>query len=322
MAAVLCYSTCLMANTAVSQETDTDLFIKKLRAYLMKNAVKPEISGGGFYNSFKFNSTNGNLYNRYNGHSSFGSLGANNFEWRDFIAGLSISNIETAIDAETQLAPTVNQNNNTKIGNAALNVYVSRLLFNAVYTSVFAGYGHSEFGVNSTITDPTTTTAASYGSAYFSGNNNYIGARTMYMYPYRKFLLQGGLGYVYSSFFQPAYDIVYNNRPSSNVAALTTRIGILTENIRIDYRNIDHVVPYLDLGLLQVVNRSYSNTSINASTSSALPQLTLANNGFFVGAGLAYTQKHFRVTPYYQFVQRTSSFTSNLGGVRVDFICG
>lgn len=313
---------CLVAQVGVAQSSADDKLVRDLREFLMKETNKPEIMGLGLYDSFKFNSTKRGLFNRYNGHSTLAALGANNFEFHGFYTGLFISNIETHLDANSLLNPGLNQSNTTNIENATLNVHVDKLLFGMLYAGVLGGYGHSTFDVQSTLNNLSTLTTSLSNKTSFEGNNNYIGGRVAYFLPYgRKISLQGNMSYVYSSFFQPGYALSYDNLPSVVVPGLTTRLGILTEAARLNYRAKENIQPFATAGLLQVVNRSYSNTVVNAATSSALPQLTLSNNGFFLGAGFMYKYKHLRLTPYYQYGERGSSYRDNLVSLKADFLC-
>lgn len=309
------------AGAQPAKPKDVDRFMHDLKAFLLKKVNAPEIAGYGFYDSFKFNSATGGLSNRYTGDATFLSVAGDNFVFHDVHTGFFVSNLETNLNATSTLSSSQEIKNNTHIGNAVLNLHADKLLFNILYVGVFGGYGLSNFGLQSIISNTGTPATSSYGSAHFGGSNNYIGGRVSYFYPFKKFRLQGNLNYAYSSFFQPNYTVVYNNASNEDVPALTTHFGILTENVRLSYQKSANFQPFITAGLLQVVNRYYSNTVVVASTSSASPQLTLSNNGFYVGTGLSYTLKHFRFVPYYQYGQRGTTYRDNLVALRIAFLC-
>jgi hypothetical protein len=310
-----------LQNLTPAQEARLTEILLKIKALMDKKANSPQIILSGMYDAFNFNSTKDSLFNKYNGHTSAESLGGDNFNFYGFYTGLSIGAIQTQLSGSSQLSLTQNQNNSTNINTALLNVHARRMLSNKLSVDVFGGYGNSSLSNFSTLNNPTTTTPSTSGGGSLTGTNEYIGARATYLIPYKKFTLMADIGYAYNNFFQTGYNINYDNGTSVPVAALTTRIGLLTENARLYYNLKQNIQPFVTAGLIQVVNRFYSNPQINISTSSALPQLTLGNNGFLVGAGFNYVYKQLRLTPYYQYSQRGAAYSDNLGALRIAFLC-
>lgn len=303
------------------QEKRISQLLEKIQSLFLSRTLPPEITASAVYDAFNFNSTKNGLFSKYDGHTNTETLGGNNFSFKGFYAGFSAASIQTKIHSISQLSTSLNQNNDTNINNALLNLHVMRMLSKSFGIDLLGGYGNSTFKIDSTQSFPTTTTASITGNGSLTGNNAYIGARLMYTRPFNDWMLRADLAYVYNNFFQSSYLINFNNGTSQPTSALTTRIGLLTENVRVYYNKKPNAQPFIAAGLIQVVNRTYSNPAITASTSASLPQLVLGRNGFLVGAGLNYAYKQLRLTPYYQYSERGSLFHDNLGALQLSFVC-
>lgn len=303
------------------QEKKISQLLEKIQSLLTARILPPEINAAAVYDVFDFSSSKNGFFSKYNGHTNTETLGGNNFAFKGFYAGFTATSIQTKIKSKSQLSATLSQNNDTSINNALLNLHVMRMVSKNLGVDLLGGYGNSTFKIDSTKSFPTTTIANTVGSGSLEGSNAYIGARLMYSRPFKDFMLRGDLAYVYNNFFQAGYLVAYNDGTNQSVASLTTRTGLLTENVRIYYRKKPNAQPFVVGGLIQLVNRTYSNPVINASTSASLPQLVLGRNGFLVGAGLNYAYKQLRLTPYYQYSERGSLFHDNLGALQLSFVC-
>ncbi len=291
--------------------------IKRLQA-LSLNKSPPEFTLSGLYDSFKFNSTNGALYNRYNGTSKLLNVGGANLAYRGYNMGLTLSLVDTNLASFSLFTVDSPSSNETDIHNTAINAHVMHSLFNRVNLDVLGGVGYSDFDISSTLNIP--TVSAVNGSGNLHGLNEYIGARLHYARSYRLLSWRGDIGYVFNNFSQSEYTIAYNNATNTVVSALTTRIGFLTENAQLSYQVNNALSPFFSAGLIQVVSRFYSHPLTVVSTSSALPQITLGNNGYRLATGVVIHKNHIRITPYYQYSQRGSNYVDNMGMLKLDYL--
>lgn len=237
--------------------------------------------------------------------------------------------INTRMNASQSLAPQNFQYTTTSIDNTAIHGHVTRILSDQFSVDIAGGLGQSQFSLQNTSMfpgnaraglQPTPITITEYGNAYLSGFNEYLGGRFVATQSFQKWSLQGDAGYIFSNYQQPGYSINYNDGSSTQVLSLITRIGLLSENLRLSYQVNDHLQPYILGGLIQVTSLSYSNPIEQPTTISPLPQLSLTDSGFILASGLSYEYKFFRVSPYYQYSQRGTNYFDNLGALKIDLI--
>ena len=316
------YSSGYADYTSPHSEASRQSSKKAVLEAIQRKMIPPELIGGGVYDSFKFNSTNSTFYNRYYGHTKQGYLGGGNLYFHDVLTGVNVNSINTNVKSNSLLSSANAQINNTNITNTSINLYAMSMLSSYFSLQVLGGVGQSNSTINSTLAFPGTTFPNTSGSASFDAFNEYIGGHAIFSRHYRKVMLQGDIGYVFSNFEQPAYSIAYDDGATTQVLSLITRIGLLTETARISYQLYNNVQPFVTAGLIQVASRSFSNpvTPASATTASPLPQLLIGNSGFDFGAGLVYQYKKLRLTPYYQYSQRGTNYFDNLGALNVSIV--
>ena len=284
----------------------------------------PELSVQGLYDAFKFNSTVGDLYNRFYGRTQFINLGGENLNFHDITVGFNVTAVNTRMHGSQSIKLQNYQYTTTSIDNTAMHMHATKQLSNNFSVDVASGVGHSQYTITTTSIFPVVATNTDFGilfgNARLTGFNEYLGGRFTASQSFQKWSLQGDAGYIFSNYQQPGYSINYTDNSSTPVLSLITRIGLLTENARLSYQVNDHLVPYIMGGLIQVVSLSYSNPIIQPTTISPLPQLSLPDSGFLLGTGLSYDYKFIRISPLYQFTQRGTNYFDNLGALRIDLI--
>ena len=289
-------------------------------------AHKPELSVQALYDAFKFNSTVGDFYNRFYGRTQFLNLGGDNLDYHDFTLGFNVTAINTRMNASQSLAPQNFQYTTTSIDNTSIHGHVTRILSDQFSVDIAGGLGQSQFSLQNTSMFPgkalggVAITITKYGNGYLSGFNEYLGGRFVASQSFQKWNIQGDAGYIFSNYQQPGYSINYTDGSSTQVISLITRIGLLSENLRLSYQVNDHLQPYILGGLIQVTSLSYSNPIEQPTTISPLPQLSLTDSGFILASGLSYEYQFFRVSPYYQYSQRGTNYFDNLGALKIDLI--
>jgi len=285
---------------------------------------RPELSVQGLYDAFKFNSTVGDLYNRFYGRTQFINLGGENLNFHDVTVGFNVTAVNTRMNGSQSIQLKNYQYTTTSIDNTAMHMHVTKQLSNNFSVDLAGGVGQSQYTLTTTSIFPVigaqVPSGILFGNAGLTGFNEYLGGRFTASQSFQKWSLQGDAGYIYSNYQQPGYNITYTDGSSTPVLSLITRIGLITENARLSYQVDDHLVPYIMGGLIQVVSLSYSNPIIQPTTISPLPQLSLTDSGFLLGTGLSYEYKFIRVSPLYQFTQRGTNYFDNLGALKIDLL--
>ncbi|HAT1820351.1 TPA: hypothetical protein JAZ42_09015 [Legionella pneumophila] len=279
-----------------------------------KRNFKPKAILNTSYDDFAFSSYKNTLFNKYSGYNKLISAGLDNLGFRDFSAGFVFYAMQTKINSSNKLSANLSQNYNS-IDNNGTYVHVMKQVFFPFFIDVFANYGQNKFDINSIATDGFNVIN---GNANYHGHNITVGARAIATYPYKSFVMQGGLTYAYNNFYQSAYNIFYSNQPV-NVPQLTSRFGMLLENAYLYYNMSEHFTPFVRGGLIQLVDRSFSRPIIDASLAAPLPQLLLNRTGYSYGAGLNVNFKKLRIIPEYLHSQRGDNYRDNYVGVRFEF---
>lgn len=305
---------CCLAHAASASSTTSQTTYQSL----LGKAFSPTASLFGMVDNFQFNSQQGDLFNRYNGVAKLGSVGADNVKIKNLYTGLNIYHINSHYDSSARLTQSYSQSN-TNIDNNGIYIHAMKALYKLLYVDVFGGYGRNTFTISSLISTP--GFEDNIGGANYHGSNNYVGLRTFFAYPYRKWLLAGNINFVSSRLRQSQYTLTYDNAAAnSTVANLTTSVDMLTENARLFYRVNDAFSPFISAGLIQVTRFSYSRPVVTFTPIAPLPTLTLDESGYSWGAGVVYKIKSLRLTPWYQQIKRGSVFRSDVAMLRADFL--
>ena len=137
------------------------------------------VSGVYSYNNFKFDSTNGNGFNRYKGHMNFYSVGGNNVKLNDyFSAGIFVYWIDTNFHSQFLLPSFSFTKTNQSITNNSLYGHVLGRVNSSFFIDVAGGYGRNTGRSETTVAFP--TTAVLSANAHTSGNTWFVSAAGLY----------------------------------------------------------------------------------------------------------------------------------------------
>lgn len=312
-------STLFAAPVRLIENNKNQVFLDKQAPTALDQTFKLAILGYGYYQDFKFNSNANPLFNIYKGHVDGGNLGAENIKLlKDLTLGVSAVGSQTSLEAASFLNAALTTSAQF-IDSKGFYAHLTKRWNNFLMMDFFGGYNHNTTELSSLIFTANTP----LGFAKYYGNNEYIGLRTFLGYVYKNFIVQADVNYWYTHFSQNQYNIIYTNFIAP-VEALTTKVSTFTENMRLYYKVSEHILPFINAGLIQVPSTRYSRPVGSLAnfllTTGSLPSLTLDKSGYFLGAGLFLTYKNWNITPSYQYGRRGSPFQTNTYMLSIQYV--
>lgn len=254
------------------------------------------------YTDFKFNSNEGANFYNYDGESNSYAVSADNLQLSPTLyAGLSFYHVDTNVNWQMNLASVFappgfsSTDTNQKIHSNLVYGHVLKALYPHFYIDAGAGYGRSN------INDTTLAIATGeVGTAAFDANNWLANLSAIYATQVNNFDFSASLGLLYS---QIDADGTTYNVPTGSfpIDPLSNRVTMLTENAELGYYLTPNVRPFVNGGLFEVLQYSNSRPILLSPVTGVLPQMTLDENGFRLGAGigLGYNQVKLRVEEKY-----------------------
>ncbi|CAM2863059.1 Uncharacterised protein [Legionella steigerwaltii] len=277
---------CLNANTLSKDGTTNQSTISE---YLIK--VTPEFLYG--YTDFNFDSTSGENFNRYNGHSNLYSTGADHISLgQTMMVGVYYFGIDTELSSQFLLTPGFITNSEQTIHNHTIFGHLFKIFTPEIYADFGGGYGFNKF---ITSTEIATEPAPLIAQATNNNDNWFLSFNAIYRKTWKQLQLRANVGVLYSqidtgryNYFFPATDTFQVIEPLTNKATL------ILENIELGYYIKPTVMPFLSGGLIQVAQFSNSRPLINPASiiNGSLPQLNMDKGGFRVGGGIALSYKN------------------------------
>jgi len=272
-----------------------------------------------FYNyfDFKFDSTEGSNFNRFNGHSNLYGLTGNSIYlgYGGIIAGLGVYRVETSFDSEQRLSPQFLTTVKQTVKNNTLYGHIGKPLSKNFYVDATAGYGQNKVTALNDI-NPGTTSALS-GSANYKGYNWFGSLAGYYTKPWQRFIFKGNAIVLYNKLHYNTYAIKYTTPVTVN--ALTNKSIWVSENAEVHYRLNKAVTPYLTAGLSQVPHVSSNRASLTTPVVGGLPQLNAQKSGYRVGGGVRIAHKEVLLTLQYKYYDAGHVYRSNQGGATLSY---
>ncbi len=316
LSVLLLFSTAVYSkNQPISARKDskTDQETQLIEKYL-----KPLTFINTSYDEFKFASNQGNLFNKYTGHTNFTALGGNHFKAYNTFWGFNGYHRRTINNASSRIVFDLNQSHGTT-DTGGLYVHALKKVYFPFFIDVFASYGQDQYKLRNTVNGDTAQGAT--GFARYNGNNAIVGARTFFSQNFKSFLISGDVNYIYSRFRQPEFNIVY---PGFNTItpALTTKTSILIEHARLYYQANKFFAPFISGGSIQVLNRSFSRPVLgtNFVQIAPLPEIVLGKSGYNYGAGIHFQYQNIRLIPIFTHSIRGSSYKDNFIGLTAELM--
>lgn len=301
----------LQAQGAIEAIEDNDKSSKLLR---------PDSLHGFFsYTDFDFNNSTPFAISKFEGHSYLSLVGGNNMRLDSKTnAGLFFYNVYTNLSftqsALTSTSETINANN--------FFAHVLRQVHSSVAIDLVGGYGQNSLQFKTLSTENPSLGAV--GSAKGHGNNWFVNAKGLYTHSWTNVMLLASLGILHTEVTQNPFYFFLNASPLSPnyVDTFTSKQSFVLEYAELTYKKSGKIQPFVNAGLLQVVQ--YANVTPAAAILSAatLPNslVNLNVNGYSVGAGLSWEHKKLLLRLEEQYYQRGSIYHSNQSIVSIRYL--
>ena len=263
------------------------------------------------YTDFKFNSTTGASFNRFNGFANqYGLGGRQYFISNRLLTGLYVYRIDTKVNSQLLLSPNPLSYTNQEIKNHTVLGYVNKF-FNSNFSMGLAGaYGYNDLN-NQLITSPGTSDQQ-IASARTNNYNWFTTLSAAYYKPVKHFLLQAGARLLYSEVHTRSYAYRIQNMPLSlPVERLTNRLLWVMEDAELDYTANEHVKPFVTGGLIQVAKNRNSRALITSPVVGSLPQLSITKNGYRVGGGIMLKHNKWSLRLEHKYYNASNLYVSN-----------
>lgn len=268
-----------------------------------------QLNANIMYQDFRFDADNqGNHFN-YSGHTMAARTGVSRYPLAYGLkGGVHLSNINTELGSLLALGSAL-QNNQLSIENHGVDAELDIPLFSLAYLQIFGGYGQSTYDLFQSV--DMTNVLPQQAFSHYHGDNDFLGTRLNVTKMFGKIALTGNLIYFASRFHQNGYTMSYD--PAIDVRPLTTKLNTFIEAARMYYVVNEFFLPFVQGELLQISNRRNSRPTLTQSQFIApLPQATLGNNGYTLGAGVVGVfNKTVMITPSYAYVRRGSNYHAN-----------
>lgn len=303
-------------TSKVDQATPSSATAKKVASKDNTTGNANRFSGslGMLYNyrDFKFNSTKGNNFNRFAGHTNLYLGGVDNVKLPyDFFAGLFYYHVDSDIRSNVLLSPTPQTTTHLDGHNNSLFAHVFKEIKTNFLINAFGGYGHDDLHYDIYVT-PFNNLPAQIANANTSSNNWFIGGNGLYVNSWHDFTYAGTIGVLYVNTDVDSYSYLFKPvlQPGL-VAAITNKSTFTTEGIELGYKLNTALQPFINGGLLQVVQFSNSRPVVSGTVEGALPVFNLNQDGYNLGGGINITYKQVTLRLLQEYYKRGHVYHSN-----------
>lgn len=272
----------------------------------------------GFYNyvDFKFHSTEGNNYNRYQGHSNQAGIGSDYISIRNkLMAGVTLYEVDTRLNAQYFVAPSVPLNQRQHLKNNSIFLHLLKPIGYLV-VDVSGGYGRTKTSNQATLVFTQSPSLTGFGKAT---NDNWFGGITTYIeQQWKQLSLRGYLQGLYAESDAGNYSINFTgNTAALPISPNTTKATWIIEHAELGYEINPSITPFISGSLVQVPYYKNTNPVVATGIIGALPQLNLNQNGYKVGAGFTLRRKELSFRVEQKYYQTGSIYHSNQTFLRV-----
>jgi hypothetical protein len=265
------------------------------------------------YTDFDFDSTTGDNFNRFQGYSKLYSIGAGNIAlYKGWAVGVNLFTVDTQTRAQVYMAPGVPSISEQSTRNNSIFGHVIKQIKPNFFFDVAGAYGQNKVNTQSTIIPAPGVTQIGYASNH---STNWFAALTaIYSRPWNNFLLTANARLLYSQILSPEYQFTYvGSLPNQSVQPLTNQTLFSTENIEIGYKfdtKKSPLTPFLNAGLLQVLDYRNSREIVAATINGISPQLNMNKNGYRLGGGFGFQHKKFAIRLEEQYYTSAGTYRS------------
>lgn len=279
------------------------------------------------YMNFNFNSNTGNNFSNYEGHSNLYSVGADQLKlWPTYTGGIYYFKVNTNLNSQIILEPSPLSTASQSINNNTIFAHIMKNINSQFYVDLAGGYGFNSISLQSLVFADTKNQGL--GFANYDNNNWFTSLNGLYSKTFNNWLFRAGIGGLYSQIDTGSYTFNLQSsfpdqttQPFSDqtVNPLTTKTTFLFETVEVGYSINSGIMPFINGALIQVVQFSNSRPLVFAQINGTLPQLNINQNGFRVGAGVAFTYKQFKLRIEDKYYNAGDVFTSNQGLVGLEY---
>ncbi|KTD11632.1 hypothetical protein Lgra_1090 [Legionella gratiana] len=264
------------------------------------------------YRDFTFKSVKFANYNSFQGHSNLYVLGANNLQiMKGLTGGLFIYRADMSLGSSVLIAPTPLIQTSQSIHNNSLFGHITKSIKRHLFVDFYGGYGQNKLNYLTLMAPHTPNQQVA--SANNHSNNWFVSLSALYSTIFRNFLFTGAFSVLHNEIKQNGFTYFFRpNLVSNTIAPLTNKSSYLFENAEIGYKLNRTLQPFINGGLIQVVQFSNSRPLITGTLVSTSPEFNLNQNGFQVGAGINFALKKVTLRLEQQYVQRANVYHSNL----------
>lgn len=271
------------------------------------------------YTDFKFDSTTGTNFNRFNGFAhQYGLGGRQYFISKSLLTGLFLYRIDTKVNSQSLLSPTPLMYRNQDIKNHTLLGYINKFVNSNLSLGVAGAYGYND--LNSRLIISPGTTDEQTGTAHTNNYNWFTTLSAAYYKPVDRFLLQAGARLLYSEVHTSSHAYRFQNTPQSvPVQSLTNKLLWIMEDAELDFTANEHVKPFITGGLIQVAKNSNNRALISSPVVGSLPQLSITKNGYRVGGGIMLQYNKWSVRLEHKYYNASNLYVSNQTLLNVNY---
>lgn len=313
---ILCLSV-IVSNASTTKTSSSSSALSKNDA--VKNTrlvdfVFPEL----FFNyyDFKYDSTSGANYNRYQGHSrQYGIAGNAVSISKQAMFGAYIYQVDSKVNTQFSLAPgqPFTQTQNIKSDTLLLR-FLKRI-------SYFAFDASGAIGRNRVDTSLFMPSGPASFNGFGSGRNNqwYVSLAALFYRDFKQYYIRGDARVLYSEDKSGNYQILGPQGATIPVQPLSTKASWIMENVEAGYRLTPKVTPFVRGGLVQVVSYRNSRALITSPFLGTLPQLNNNKNAYRIGGGVSLRHSKLELRLEQQYYRAGSVYTSNQTFVKLTF---
>lgn len=264
------------------------------------------------YIDFKFNSTMGTNFNRFTGHSNLYSAAMGNVQITpSWTAGMAIFKVNTTVNSQLVLNPGLPSTSEQITHNNTLFGHVLKQFTSQFFLDLAAAYGQNKVSTQSWIINPG---VPQIGHAQSHSNSGFASLTALYSRPWNNFVLNANGRLLYSQVSSGRYPFTFAPTfPNQIVEPLTNKALFLVENAELEYKfqpTIMPLNPFINGGLIQVLQFSNSRETINTPINGISPQLNLNKNGYRLGGGLSFYHKQLTIRIEEQYYQSGGTYSS------------
>ena len=261
------------------------------------------------YTDFKFNASDSTRISRFQGHYNLYLLGGNSKPIsQDTVAGLFAYKIDTYLNfTQSSLAFTAEA-----IHNNSLFGHVLKRIKNSFSVDLMGAFGQNRISYK-TLSTQNTTTDNNLGHARSHGNSWFVALKGFYTHSWDDFVLLTSVGALHTEVIQKEFNFFFTSAPTNFISPLTSSTTFLLENAELTYKPNSIIIPFVNAGLIQVVQKLNNRPLAAALSIGSTPNqdIALNKNGFSVGAGLALHYKKMSLRLEQQYYQRGTIYHSN-----------